>query len=425
MKHSVTVFLLLCAFSGLVHAKDIFVAPTGSDSNSGTSSAPKRTIQAAIDAASAGDRVIVRPGSYTERNSREGDSYPGIQVTRSGITIMSETPGAAIIDQNYEAAGLVLRGSVSDVTISGFSIRQCLRGGVYMTNSSKKRRIVVDGNTITGCDGPSGSNVGGVYMASCSDCVISNNTISNIRVGGVNYQNAAGIHGYDQEMSVIEGNTIFDAHNGVFHKRSTGAKGLTIRRNVIRNVRQGIWYSVSGSGDPPHIDQEVYENVISASENCIRASARSTSSQSRGLFVKNNVLTGCKVGVVSGGVRNIVVQNNIFFDTDNDIVTREGSWRNELAMESHNVFHPSMRIVLQQYADETNVSSLSAWRPLSGFGEGSIIADPQFAAPSSGNYTLRASSPAKNAGSDGRDIGAFPGGEVTSLPMPPATLVVD
>lgn len=411
-----------------VHAADIYVATNGSDSNAGSSSAPKRTIQAAINIANPGDRVIVRPGTYKEVNRTGSESYVGIHVRRSGtssapITIMSEQPGGAVIDQDFQGAGFVLW-TVNDIKITGFTIRDCKWGGVYMTHHHPKQRIVVDGNTITGCDGDPGSNVGGVYMSSCSGCTISNNTISRIRVGGSLNQNGAGIHGYDQEKSTISGNTISDAYNAIYHKKSSGEKGLVIRGNVIRGVTQGIWYSISAAGNPPHIGQEVYENVISARENCVRASVNETSGQSRGLTVRNNVFLECNAGIVSRGFREIVIQSNIFHNVGNAIVTQYGSWRDELQSESHNLFYPRATLVMQQYGNESRFSRLADWQAFSGMGVGDIEGDPQFSAAPAADYTLKPSSPARKAGYDGRDMGAFPGGEVSvSRPMPPVLAV--
>ncbi|HEY0941136.1 MAG TPA: right-handed parallel beta-helix repeat-containing protein [Steroidobacter sp.] len=422
------ILLFFLLFVGAAHAADIYVSPSGSDSNAGSSSAPKKTIQAGVNLAKPGDRVIVRAGTYKEPNRTGSESYYGIHIERSGtqsapITIMSETKGAAIIDQDLQAAGFVLW-TVSDVKITGFTIRDCKWGGVYMTHHQTKQRIVVDNNTITNCDGDEGSNVGGVYMSSCTGCTISNNTISDIKVGGRQYQNGAGIHGYDQERSIIEGNTISKASNGIYHKKSSGEKGLIIRRNVIRDVTQGIWYSISAAGNPPHIDQEVYENVISASDNCIRGSSNETSSPSRGLTVRNNVLTNCWAGVITSGFENIVVQNNIFYNVDDAIVTQYGEWRSELVKEDHNLFYPEVSFRLQQYASEQRLSSLSSWKSYTGFGQSDLTGDPQFVAPSSFDFTLKSSSPAKNAGSDGRDIGAYPGGGTSVVrPMPPVISV--
>jgi parallel beta-helix repeat protein len=419
---TIKILLPLLLLFGTAHAADIYVSPAGADSNDGSSATPKQTIQAAVSIANPGDRVIVGAGTYKEPYPNGAESYLGIHITRSGIqgspiTIMSEQPGAAIIDQGFEAAGFVLW-AVSDVTISGFTIRNCKAGGVYMTHDQAKQRIVVDGNVITGCDGDANSNVGGIYMSSCTECTISNNVISSIRVGGLRNLNGAGIHGYDQEYSVIEGNTISDAFDGIYHKKSTGRKGLIIRRNVIRDVEQGIWYSISAVGNPPHIEQEVYENVIQASISCIRGSGDETSPQSNGLAVTNNVFVGCGAGVLSRGFLNLSVRSNIFHNVGDAIVTQYGAWRDELVTESNNLFSPGVSITLQQYAAESRFADLSAWNSFSGFGTGDLVGDPLFTAPDSLDFTLQPGSPAIGGGHDGRDIGAFPGA-AGAQPMAP------
>ncbi|KAF5987626.1 pectate lyase L [Fusarium coicis] len=76
-------------------AKDIFVAPNGSSSGSGSSSSPLADIQAAVNAASAGDTIYLRKGIY--RPSKN------IHVTKRGssskpYTIRSYNNEEVIID---------------------------------------------------------------------------------------------------------------------------------------------------------------------------------------------------------------------------------------------------------------------------------------------------------------------------------------
>lgn len=420
-----TVAATLATSVGL--AGDIFVSVSGQDANTGTRSEPKRTIQAAINVASPGDRIVVGPGTYTESSTANDSYYTGIQITRSGtasapITIASEVPKAAVIDSQSRSAGFVLW-NVSDVVIDGFTIRNCQGGGVYMVHGYPKKRITVVNSDISNCDGPEGSNVGGIYMSSCSECLIRNNSITHIRVGGALTHNAGGIHGYDQELSTIENNRISDAYDGIFHKKSSGNPGLVIRNNTIRDVDLGISYSVQAVGSPAHIDQQVYENVISARQACIDAVVYETATQSRGLTVRNNVFVDCPAAVSLYGMNDVTVQNNIFYKVSQAIVTKYGDWRASVIAESNNLYYPAVSIGLQVYSsNEIKLNSLSSWQTLTGYGAGDLAVDPRFVNAAAYDFHLQSGSPAIRAGSDGKDIGAYPRGAAI-LPLAPALKV--
>jgi len=59
-----TAFVAAFSVAGLAHAAEFFVAPTGSDANAGTLDAPFATLLKGHDAASAGDTVWLRGGTY-------------------------------------------------------------------------------------------------------------------------------------------------------------------------------------------------------------------------------------------------------------------------------------------------------------------------------------------------------------------------
>src|SRR3954462_10521721 len=76
-----------------------YVSTTGGDANPGALAAPFKTIQRAANAASAGDTVIVRAGTYREtvRVPRSGTAaapiifrpYPNERVTISGADVIT------------------------------------------------------------------------------------------------------------------------------------------------------------------------------------------------------------------------------------------------------------------------------------------------------------------------------------------------
>lgn len=59
-----TSFVAAFLAAGVAHAADYYVAPTGSDSNAGSMAAPFASLQKGHDAASAGDTVWLRAGTY-------------------------------------------------------------------------------------------------------------------------------------------------------------------------------------------------------------------------------------------------------------------------------------------------------------------------------------------------------------------------
>lgn len=85
--------LLAALFTGS-QAKDIYVSPTGN--GSGTSISPYGSIQSAVNAAAAGDTILLRAGTYKPTTN--------IQITKSG------TRTAPITLRSYENEKVILDG---------------------------------------------------------------------------------------------------------------------------------------------------------------------------------------------------------------------------------------------------------------------------------------------------------------------------
>ncbi len=65
----IIIALLFLVASGEAFAATYYVSPTGSDSSSGSASAPFKTIQKAANIVNPGDTVIVKDGTYTDTDS--------------------------------------------------------------------------------------------------------------------------------------------------------------------------------------------------------------------------------------------------------------------------------------------------------------------------------------------------------------------
>ena len=119
-------------------AATYYVAPTGSDSASGTASSPFRSIQKGVDIVNPGDVVIVKDGIYTAAGSRYPDRV--VQFNRGGtaaawVTVKAENQYGAILDgQNYSTTfGVVFFNGY--INFDGFQIRNFKVAGLWMQGS--------------------------------------------------------------------------------------------------------------------------------------------------------------------------------------------------------------------------------------------------------------------------------------------------
>ena len=147
---------------------DWYVATNGNDMAAGTNWATaKRTIQAALDGANAGDAVWVGPGTYQERltlsNSLTLASTEGPHVT----TILGTGEGRCITMTNCNAV-------VSGFTITGG--RNEWGAGVHMPAGSRIESCIVSNNGIyiETSEGGSGRG-GGIYGGQARNCLITGN----------------------------------------------------------------------------------------------------------------------------------------------------------------------------------------------------------------------------------------------------------
>jgi predicted outer membrane repeat protein len=128
------------------------------------------TIQAAIDAASNGDTVIVSNGTYT------GEGNKNLDFNGKAITVQSENgPGYTIIDCENSGRGFYFHSEEgNDSILSGFTITNgnvTPGGGIMITNSSPTvENCIINANS-------SSTHGGGVFISNSSP-IISNCTIS-------------------------------------------------------------------------------------------------------------------------------------------------------------------------------------------------------------------------------------------------------
>src|SRR5690349_19902503 len=99
MVKKLTIIGLFVFASSSVFAATYYISPAGSDSGSGTSGSPFRTVSHAFSVGSGGDTYILKSGTY---------NYPGSElnsVIKSGgpgayTVIKAETDGGAVLTQS-------------------------------------------------------------------------------------------------------------------------------------------------------------------------------------------------------------------------------------------------------------------------------------------------------------------------------------
>ena len=127
------------------------------------------TIQAALDSASAGETVMVAPGTYSP--STRGESFP--IVMKSGVELVS-TAGASLTILDAEGTARVLNcvDSAHDTYIEGFTLTggaSTEGGGVYCSNASPGfSECVLTGNSATTGGGLYCDNGSGPALSNCT-----------------------------------------------------------------------------------------------------------------------------------------------------------------------------------------------------------------------------------------------------------------
>lgn len=181
-----------------VHAADVKVMP-GSD-----------TLVRAIEAASAGDRLLLEPGTYAG----------GFTISKP-LTIQGN--GKAVVEGT--GSGSVIRVHAADVTIAGMylggsgSDHQTIDSGVQLTKRAKN--AVVRDNHLEG-------NLYGVDIHGARNALVANNTIVG-RQDRLMNRRGNGIYVWNAPGAQVVNNSVRYGRDGIFVNSS--------RKNIFKNNR--------------------------------------------------------------------------------------------------------------------------------------------------------------------------------------------
>ncbi|TVR53463.1 MAG: hypothetical protein EA426_17860, partial [Spirochaetaceae bacterium] len=212
------------------------------------------TIQAAIDAASDGDTVLVAQGTYTENLDFRGKR---ITVSSIGFSTNPAVVAATIIDGGGNGRVVVFNsGETNESVLQGFTITGGYRNrssgaGILVSNSSSPiiRNNVIKDNVADSVN----AFGGGAYVTGESEPIFEFNTFIGNKASG----RGAGIHVVNGSDATIRDNH-FEGHIGAPAIQVGGASGedatARIQNNTIENnneaqssVTGGIYLTGAGT----------------------------------------------------------------------------------------------------------------------------------------------------------------------------------
>ncbi len=249
---------------GIVQAKDIYVSPSGSNSNGGTSwSDAYATITYALSKASTGDRILCDSGTWTENIEIWASSAPFSSITIEGkgpgISIIKAPPGSKL-SKNFTfgsqsrnlRAIFFIYGNVK-VTIRGFTLdgdHQVSQPsglppgttwrGLRAVTGVNNVKATIENCHITNCGASPISGFQGnlgVYFLDHTSVVVRDCLVDKFDKGGIvaNAGSEADVIGC---TVVGAGKTNVTAQNGIQF-------GWDARGRMINNVVRDIWYTGS------------------------------------------------------------------------------------------------------------------------------------------------------------------------------------
>ena len=410
----------------------LYVSTSGDDANSGTSlSAPWRTIQKAMNSATAGSTVNILAGTYNERLTLGVSGTTGNYITFQpyGFTVptggcggYTGTPcGGDQVVLDYAYLGTVTDG-VPFLLVSGKSYLriQGLTFQNFTTLGAMQQGTRIDGGSsfvefnynkfLNNKDtGPWNGTSAFLHIRlwSSSNILFHGNEIGNI------------VSNYSEAMTADSGSTGFTAEYNWIHDTDAiamdvhnGANNYTIRGNKLEYIsikRDGtIWYNnpavaIYNDGGNTGVMER---NSVSYAGVGFQALAEPGMPAAHDVTVRNNIAQHCQAGIVLGTwysgtdgstVYNINVFNNTFYGNGNGVIIRPMvsatvTWEN-------NVFANN----------GTNYINTLNWNPGNtnynlyfggGVGPGInvLTLDPLFNNALAGDFTLQSPSPAINAG---------------------------
>jgi len=235
--------LALNLVAGFGSAAVYYVAAEGNDTGAGSRGSPFRTLARGVEAANAGDTVIVHDGTYgagkvvTGGDATDTSQSP-VVLRKSGtpqawITLRSEHQWGAILDCEMRCDAYINLSNAAYVIIQGFVITRGFKEGVHSNDSA--HHITLRGNRIEYiANRPSSTGLGldGMYTnPNCHHFTIDGNIFHDIgRTNPVQLDHGLYLRGSD---IAVTNNIFYNIPHGWSIQAADGLNRVVIAHNVF------------------------------------------------------------------------------------------------------------------------------------------------------------------------------------------------
>jgi parallel beta-helix repeat protein len=369
----------------LAQGQTYYVDPGGSDdAGDGSEGDPWETIQHAANQITAGDTVLINPGTYA-----------------GGITI--DTSGTASEPITFQAngSGVVINGSGGE------------RDAFFIENADY---IVVDGLTIQYAD-RAGIRISLSDYVTIRNCTLANNGTWGLFTDFSDYTLAEGNESYgavdehgiyisnSSDYPTIRGNILHHNHANGLHMNgdlSMGGDGIISHALVEDNI---IYENGTGGGSGINMDgvtNSIVRNNLLFSNHASGISVYQIDggSGSHDNRILNNTILMASDGRWAVNIPNTNDTNNKIF---NNILYTDHSWRGVISIATPTLmgFESDYNVVMDRFSTDGGDTriSLAAWQSL-GYDTHSVIATPSelFVDVTGNDYHLKDGSPAIDLG---------------------------
>ncbi|GEN06729.1 Protein of unknown function [Myxococcus fulvus] len=448
------------------YTRILWVAPSGSDSASGTETAPLRTVTRALTLIAPGEAIYLKTGNYAERLKLE--ERGGSEAKR--LTVKAAPGHAPVVKPSGESALVDVRGAywnVEGLTLdaagsSTFAVlwrgtaahhgvlRDCVAkngtAGAGLNVSEKAHDILIEGNTISNFSRGSSDSHGVIVQTTSKNVVVRGNDIhhnSGDAVQCIGPEGGATVSGTPFDNLLVEDNELHEnRENGVDVKTCTR---VTLRNNIIWGHKATS--SSRGEGIVIHLsasDVTVEDNVLYGNGRAINIGGNRVNGPPARIVIRRNLIRdGLGGNEDGGGIRvdttnDVKVQHNTVWNMPGPCLTfghgdtgpsasldvrnnvfagcavnvRAGSGRSGAVMDGNLYFRASGAAVFNVDGSDTG---LSDWRSRTGLDKRSVEKTPAFVNIDTGDFRLGANSAGRNAGlglgltfcGTAPDLGAF------------------